>query len=51
MYNVKVFKTDEHEVLFLEDCIDLCGEQACCYDFILDKEASVVTQCSLREAP
>lgn len=48
--NVKVLKTDQHKVLLLEDSIDFNGEQACYYDFILDKESSVVTQCSLREA-
>lgn len=51
VHNVKVLKTGQHEVLLLEGCIDLYGEQACHCDFILDKEASVVTQCSLREAP
>lgn len=51
VYNGKVVKTDQREVLLLEACIDLYGEQACYCYFILDKEASVVTQCSLREAP
>lgn len=51
VYNVKIVKTDQHEVLLLEACIDLYGEQACYCYFILDKAASVVTQCSLREAP
>lgn len=51
MHDVKVLKTDQREVLLLEDCIDFYGEQACYCDFILDKESSVVTQCSLREAP
>lgn len=51
VHNGKVLKPDQHKVLLLENCIDFYGEQTGYCDFILDKESSVVTQCSLREAP
>lgn len=51
VHNAKVLKADQQEVLFLEECIDFYDEQACYCDFFLDKKSSVVTQCSLREAP
>lgn len=49
--DVRVLQSEQREALLLEDCIDLYKEQARSCDFILDKEASVVTPCSLREAP
>lgn len=51
MCDGKVLQTDQRQALLLEDGIDWYSKQACDCDFILDKEVSVVTQCSLREAP